>query len=300
VARRALISTAPGTRSEAYGPAEWVLLGAVAAMWGSSFLWIAEGLEAFSPFVVTTGRLCFGAAALGVFRAARAPVPRDDLPAVAVLAVVWITIPLVLFPIAQQWVESSIAGSINGSTPLHAAVVGAVLLRRAPGVRQVFGLTVGFAGVLCVTLPGASGSGGSPLGVGLLVFSSFLYGVGLNLLVPLAQRHGSLPVLWRVQLIALTLTLPLGLAGIPGSDWAWTAAGAVAVLGIFSTGVAFVAMGALSVRVGATRASVAIYFLPIVAMVLGITLRDEVVPVLAVAGTGLVIAGAWLTTRGER
>jgi drug/metabolite transporter (DMT)-like permease len=299
VARRSLITTAPGLRSEAYGFVEWGLLGAVALMWGSSFLWIAEGLEAFSPFVVTVGRLSFGAVALGLFPAARARIPRSELPAIAVLAVVWITIPLVLFPIAQQWVDSSIAGSINGSTPLHAAVIAAFLLRRRPGPRQITGLVVGFAGVLAVTLPGASGSGGSPLGIGLLVFSSFLYGIGLNLLVPLAQRHGSLPVLWRVQLIALTLTMPLGLGGIPGSQWAWSSATAVVVLGVLSTGVAFVAMASLSVRVGATRASVAIYFLPIVAMVLGITLRAEHVPWVAVAGTGFVVIGAWLVTRRE-
>jgi len=300
VTRSRLISTAPGLRSEAYGAGEWALLAAIALMWGSSFLWIAEGLEAFSPFVVTVGRLSFGAIALGLFPAARAHIPRSEFPAVAVLAVVWITVPLVLFPIAQQWVDSSIAGSINGSTPLHAAVISALLLRRRPGPRQIAGLVVGFAGVLAVTLPGASGSEGSPLGIGLLVFSSFLYGIGLNLLVPLAQRHGSLPVLWRVQLIALTLTLPLGLGGIGGSQWAWSSAAAVIVLGVFSTGVAFVAMAALSVRVGATRSSVAIYFLPIVAMVLGITLRGEQVPWVAVAGTGLVVIGAWLVTRRER
>jgi drug/metabolite transporter (DMT)-like permease len=268
-------------------------------MWGSSFLWIAEGLEAFSPFVVTVGRLGFGAVALGMFPAARKRVPRGELPAVAVLAVVWIAVPLVLFPLAQQWVDSSIAGSINGSTPLHAAVISSLLLGRRPGPRQIAGLAVGFAGVLAVTLPGASGSGGSPLGIGLLVLASLMYGIGLNLLVPLAQRHGSLPVLWRVQLIALALTLPFGVGGVFGSQWSWSSAGAVVVLGVFSTGVAFVAMGALSVRVGATRASVAIYFLPIVAMGLGITLRSEDVPWVAIAGTGLVVAGAWLATRRE-
>jgi drug/metabolite transporter (DMT)-like permease len=299
LSRRPLISTAPGTRTEAYAPLDWALLGAIALMWGSSFLWIAEGLEVFSPFVVTSGRLLFGAVALGMFPAARARVPREDLPAVAVLALVWITVPLLLFPLAQQWVDSSIAGSINGSTPLHAAVIGALLLRRIPGPRQAIGLFVGFGGVLLVTLPGATEAGGSPLGIGLLVLASFLYGIGLNLLVPLAQRHGSLPVLWRVQLIAFGVTLPFGIGGVSGSGWAWSSAAAVLVLGVLSTGVAFVAMGVLSARVGATRAAVAIYFLPVVAMALGVSLRGEHVPWPAAFGTALVILGAWLATRRE-
>jgi drug/metabolite transporter (DMT)-like permease len=268
-------------------------------MWGSSFLWIAESLEAFSPFVVTLTRLLLGAATLGMFRAARAPVERSDLPRIALLGLVWMAIPLLLFPIAQQWVDSSIAGAINGSTPLFAAVIAALMLQRRPGAYQATGLVVGFTGVLLVTLPSGTGASGSPLGILLLVAASALYGFALNLIVPLVQRYGSLPVLLRAQMVAIVITLPVGIGGLPGSSWSWSAAAAVAVLGTISTGVAFVAMGVLSARVGATRAAIPIFLLPVVAMVLGVAFRSERVPALAVAGTLLVIAGAWLSSRRE-
>jgi drug/metabolite transporter (DMT)-like permease len=53
-------------------------------------------------------------------------------------------------------------------------------------------------------------------------------------------------------------------------------------------------------RVGGPRGAVATYFIPVVAIVLGVLLLDERVAAAAVAGTALVVGGAWLTSRRER
>ena len=299
MARRPVLTTAPGTRPEAFGPREWGLLAAIALMWGSSFLWIAEGLEHFAPAVISLSRLLLGAAALAIFPGTRARVERADWPRIALLGLVWMAVPLLLFPIAQQWVDSSIAGAINGSMPLFSAALAALLLRRAPGRRQALGLAVGFAGVLLVTLSGATGVSGSPLGIGLLVLATVLYAVAFNLAIPLTQRYGSLPVLLRAQLVAITVVLPFGLWGLPSSEWDWQAAGAMVLLGVFGSGVAFVASTTLGARAGPTRGAVPIYFLPVVAMALGVAVRHERVGPAAIAGVALVIAGAWLSSRQE-
>ena len=47
--------------------------------------------------------------------------PRDRRR-VAVLGVVWIGIPLILFPVAQQWIDSSVAGMLNGGTDRNCGV----------------------------------------------------------------------------------------------------------------------------------------------------------------------------------
>ena len=72
------------------------------------------------------------------------------------------------------------------------------------------------------------------------------------------------------------------------------------VLGVLGTGVAFVLMGQLIARVGATRATFAIYLTPVVALILGAVFRDEVIHVLSIVGIALVIAGALLASRKER
>ena len=86
---------------------------------------------------------------------------------------------------------------------------------------------------------------------------------------------------------------------LPSSEFAWSSTLAVAVLGSFGTGLAFVAMTTLVGRVGATRGSVAIYFLPVVAIALGVVFRDETVAAISLVGTGLVLAGAYLSSRRE-
>ena len=71
------------------------------------------------------------------------------------------------------------------------------------------------------------------------------------------------------------------------------------VLGAVGTALAFAWFTTLIGRVGPTRGSLAIYFIPLVAIALGALLRDETVYLAAVFGTALVLAGAYLTSRGE-
>ncbi len=300
MSRRRLVVTASGLNAGAFGWLDWLLMAGTGLMWGSSFLFIAEALEAFPPAAISLIRLLLGALALGATSRARARVDREDLPRIALLGIVWMAVPLLLFPVAQQWVDSSIAGMINGGVPLFAAVIAALLLRNLPQRAQTAGLLVGFAGVLLITLPSATEAGGSPLGVGLLVAATAMYGFAVNISVPLTQRYGALPVLWRAQLTAIVITAPFGIPGVVGSTWAASAVISLIVLGLMSTGVAFVAMAELGKRVGPTRGAIGIYFIPVVAMVLGVLFRDETVAATAVAGTGLVLAGAWLSSRRER
>lgn len=294
-----LIGTSAGTHGGAFGAVEWALLAAVAAVWGSSFLLIAESLESFEPAFITAGRFVLGFLTLSAFPAARRPVARHDWPAVALIAITWMALPMSMFPIAQQWISSSLAGMINGAVPLFAAVVAAVLLRRRPARFQVIGLVVGFAGVALVSARGGSGTSNGYLGVGLLLLAVMCYGVGINLAVPLQQRYGALPVLLRALGVAAVLTVPIGATAIPSAVGSLTSYVALAALGSLGTGLAFVAMTTLVGRAGATRGAVATYFVPIVALILGIGFRNETASVLSVLGIALILAGAWVTSRKE-
>lgn len=289
----------PESEFDAFAATDWALLAAVAAVWGSSFLFIAIGLDHFEPTLITLLRLLFGSAVLAAFPGARRSIPRADLPGVALLGLVWMAAPLLLFPLAQQWIDSSLAGMLNGAAPLFTAAVATVLLRRLPGGTQMVGLAVGFVGVVAVSWPAVQGARATALGTGLVLLATLLYGIAVNLAVPLQRRHGSLPVLWRAQLVALALVAPLGLAGLRGSTFAWSSLLAVAALGCLGTALAYVAFATLVGRVGATRGSVTIYLIPVVAIALGVLVRGESVPLISVFGAGLILVGAYLTSRRE-
>ena len=104
----------------------------------------------------------------------------------------------------------------------------------------------------------------------------------------------------RAQVFALVLLAPAALVSLPSSEFAWSSTLAVVALGCFGTGWAFVAMTTLVGRVGATRGSVAIYFVPVVAIVLGVAFRDETVAAISLVGTWVRARGAYLTSRREQ
>lgn len=295
-----VITTSPGTRAEAFGPVEWSLLAAVGLMWGSSFIFIAEGLEAFEPGLVTLFRIALGTATVALVRRARRPVAGEDWGRIAVLGLVWMAVPLLLFPIAQQWIDSSLAGMLNGAMPLFAALAAALLLRRAPRAVQIAGLVLGFIGVAAVGWPAVRGASVTALGAALVILATVFYGIAANMAVPLQQRYGALPIVLRAQLVALLAVLPFGLAAVPDSGFKWSSALAMVPLGVGGTGLAFLAMATLVGRAGATRGAVAIYFIPVVATILGIVVRNESVELLQLGGLALVLISAWLTSRRDR
>jgi drug/metabolite transporter (DMT)-like permease len=305
--RSRLLTTGRGTNLEAFGAVEWGLLAAIATIWGSSFVLMEIGLRAFEPGLITLLRVGLGAMALALVpRARRTRVAREDLPRVALLGVIWMGVPLLLFPIAQQWVDSSVAGMLNGAMPLTTAVWSALLLGRLPARTQAIGLVVGFAGIVAISMPeipigsiAAAGTAETALGTSLVLVAIVLYGLSANVTVPLTQQYGSLPVLFRAQLAALVVIAPFGLAAIPGSSFAWGPALAMLPLGVLGTGLAFVLMGTLVGRAGGPRGSIAIYFVPVVAIVLGVIALGEAVHPLALVGTALVLVGAWVTSRRE-
>ncbi len=294
-----ILSTAEGTRTGAFGVAEWTLFSFCGVVWGGSFLLIAESADHFASSVIAFVRIALGALVVAVAPGAWSPVARRDLPRVVFVAAVWMALPFVLFPWAERTVASSIAGMINAGLPVFAATIAALLLRRVPRRIQVAGLVVGFAGVALIAIPSVTESRSSALGIAALVLAVIGYAVGVNLTVPLQQRYGTLPVLVRIECVAGIMMAPFALVGLRHSTFAWSALIANTLLGLLATGAAFLAMFTLMGRVGATRSSAVTYVFPVIALTLGVVFRDEPLHAIAVAGAALVMVGAWLVSRSE-
>ncbi len=294
-----ILSTSHGTHRAAFGPVEWALFLGVGITWGASFLFIDVGLEAFSPGMVTLLRVGLGAATLALFPSSRRPIDRSDWPRLFVVSVLWVAVPLSLFPIAQQWIDSAVAGMLNGIMPMLTALIAALMLAEIPAGRQIAGLVVGFGGVVCISLPTIGEGSSAALGVALVVLATVCYALAVNIVAPLQQRYGSLPVLSRALMVATVLVLPRGLTTLPTTMPDWAPIGAILVLGIAGTGLAFIAMGTLVGRAGATRASMITYVIPVVALLLGVAILGDQVTPLQVGGCGLVVIGAVLASRRE-
>ena len=291
--------TAEGMHRAAFTPRDWALFIGPAVIWGTSFLFIAEGLETLKPGVVTFGRMLFGFLTLALFPAARTPIPRHEWKRIAAVSITWLAFPMTLFPIAQQHVSSSLAGMLNGGIPIFVAIVATVLLRRLPGRAQRIGLGVGVVGIVLIGVPTVSEGKSSAFGVLLVIIAIASYGIATNLAVPLTQTYGSVPIFWRCQLLSLALTAPFGAWGLGDSTFAWRPVGAVILLGVFGTASAFVMMTELGARVGSTRSSAVTYVEAIFALGIGVAVRHDKVVSLQLIGCAVLIAGAWLASRAD-
>jgi drug/metabolite transporter (DMT)-like permease len=295
-----VLSTTAGTHRGAFTLLDWGLFVGIGLIWGSSFLLIAIGLEAIEPGLITWLRVALGALVLWLVPSARSPLGQEDRPRILALSFLWVAVPFTLFPLAQQWISSGLTGLLNGSLPIFATTIGALMLTRLPGPARAIGLAAGFAGVTAIAAPSLAEGSNEALGVVLVLAAVGCYGVAINIAAPLTQRYGSLPVMARMLGLASIWTAPFGLVGLTGSSFAWDAFAAMVALGALGTGIAFVLMGRLVGRVGSSRASFATYLIPVVALLLGALFLDEAVEALSIAGIALVIGGAVLASRRDR
>ena len=293
--------TVSTTRSdrEPFASTEWLLFAAIGLIWGSSFLLIKIGLEAFHPGFITWARVGLGALALAAMPASRRPIEMEDRRRIIQLGVLWVAIPFTLFPLAQEHINSAVTGLLNGATPLFAGLIGALWFNRAPRGPQRWGIATGFVGIALISV-GSSAEGGTAfVGVLLVLVATVCYGFATNMAGSIQQRYGSVPVMARMLAVGSILTAPFGIYGLTRSEFALGSAVAVTILGVVGAGVAFALMATLVGRVGGPRATFITYLIPVVSLVLGAVFLAETVTVAALVGVVLILAGAGMASRRE-
>jgi len=297
---RPLLNAAHALNDGPFTPVDWALFIGVSVIWGSSFLLIAEALETMSPGVVTLGRVGLGALTLSLLRLRQPTSQRiasEDRSMVLLLAVLWVGVPFTLFPLAQQHINSAVAGLLNGATPIFVGVVSILFVRTTPTGRQFAGLVVGFLGVVLVSLGSASGGATEVRGVVLVVLATVCYGFAINIAAPLQAKYGAITLMSTILTLATIWVAPFGLWSLGESDWSLRSVAALGLLGAVGTGSAYWIMASLVGRVGAVRASFITYLIPVVSLVLGVSVRGDDVRAVAVAGALLTIGGAFLASR---
>jgi len=289
-----------GSHPGAYGPAEWSLTLTIGLIWGSAFLWIAIGVEHLAPGVVAFARVALGAIALAVFPMARKGIDRSDWGRFVLVAFAGNTAPALLFAVAETDLDSAVAGMVTAGTPIVALVIASVMLKSLPGKAQVIGIGLGFVGIVMMTVPSLSGARAAPFGVLLVILAIFGYGLNSNLIVPLQQKYGGPTVVLWSLVISSFLLAPVAAFGLGSSEFTWPAFMAVVILGVVGTGLARVLATTLAGRVGGPRMTTTTYLIPVVAIILGVAFRDEVVQPIAIAGVAVVFVGAYAATRAIR
>ncbi|GAB3236469.1 DMT family transporter [Glycomyces halotolerans] len=278
-------------------------VAALALLWGSGFLWIKIGLEGFTPIQITLFRMSLGAAVLLVIlRLSGLSLPRDRKTwgHLTIAAFFSNALPYLLFGIGEQTVSSATAGVINASTPLWTVLITVLAYRHGTSARRnAWSLIIGFAGVLLIFSPWdhtseiASWGGLACLGAAASYGVSYVY-IGKFLvkkdLGVLRMATGQL-----ISATALTLAM-MPLFGWTEPSWKATPILAILILGTLGTGIAYILNYRIITDDGPTAASIIVYLLPVVAVMLGVTILDEAIQAQVLIGTSVVLVAAKLRT----
>lgn len=286
--------------------ASWGRFGLLASLWGCSFAFIKVSLEAFEPLQLAFGRLIVGAlVVVGILALKRiAPPARKVWGHIVVASVFGNVLPFMLFAVGEQHTTASIAGVIQGATPLVTmGVAAAALSDEKPTVRKVTGLLAGFAGLVLVVGPWRSEGFGSVAGQLACVGAAASYAVGFVYIRRFIGPY-KIPALSVTggQLVSATVITGVLTTFTTG----WTLAGpleakpvvSLLALGAASTGLAFALLNRLIADEGPTTASAVNYLVPVFSVLVGAVALSETVTWNVPVG-GVVVIAALAVAEGR-
>src|ERR1700754_4531963 len=129
-----------------------VLLG---LLWGSPYALTKISLQTIPPITLVASRVAIAAAVLWLFviwRGCDVPAERRFAGRLFVQGILSCVLPYTLIAFGQQTVPSSIAAILNSTTTLFVCLISVLWPRHEPMTApRVFGVTIGFLGVVAIT-----------------------------------------------------------------------------------------------------------------------------------------------------
>ena len=271
----------------------------LAAIWGSSFLFLRIAVPALGPAWLIEARVLL--AALLLWLVARALRQRPlDLRGhgrhYLVLGLFNTALPFLFFAYAARALPASLLSILNATGPIWGALIAALWQRTPLSPRAAAGLLIGVAGVVLLlgVDPAAlqAGAGGA---IAATLAATGCYGIASNYARvapspgPLANAHGSMwtAMLWVLPLLPFVPTVSLPTPGVGA---------AVAALGLLCTGVAYLLYFRLVADIGPAPALTVGFLIPLFGVLWGWLFLDERVGWHSLAGALVVVTGTALVT----
>lgn len=277
------------------------------AVWGASFIATKVVLRDISPVTIVWMRFAMGVLILGIAVTARkqfALLNRGEWPYFALLGFLGITFHQWLQSNALQTSEASTTAWIVTTTPVFMAILGWFVLRERLGWVKIIGILVAFIGVLVIVYDGdLSGislrSFGKPGDI-LILVSAINWTVFSVLSRRGLKNHPATFMMFYVMLLGWLLTSILFFATQRVSEIQNLTAGGwvgLAFLGIFCSGLAYIAWYDALQTLGAAETGVFLYIEPLVTVVVAFFMLSETITLASLLGGGIILLGVWLVNR---
>jgi drug/metabolite transporter (DMT)-like permease len=284
-------------------PRDLALLVALAAIWGSSFLFMRIAGPELGAAPLAWLRVVIAAAFLGGLLLVRRESPGlgGRWRSMGLMGLTNTAAPFLLLTWATIHLSAGYGALLNATTPLWGAVIGSLFFGLVAGRQLWAGLAVGFTGVALLVLGKLHDIGPAallPILAGLAATACYGHAAhyarsAFSDMSPLALAFGS-------QLLAGLWLAGPALATWPAATPSWTAIACVAVLGVVCTGIAYLIYFGLIARIGPTKATTVTYLAPVFGVAWGTSLLGEALTPAMLAGGAVVLLGVAIASRARR
>ena len=230
-----------------------------------------------SPYQIAALRIVFaGLVLLPITIQHIRNVPRYKLFLVFMSGLLGSLLPAFLFCLAEEKIESSLAGTLNCLTPIFVIISGAIFYKTSTPFNKIVGILIAFIGsFLLLYSRGHLQQSQQLIYVFFVVLAAFLYGFNLNMvamhLLTIPSLHIAAIGLSLNGMPALAVLIFTGFFSLSfQSQPLLVAVGATAFLGIVSTAFASIIFYTLVKRAGGIFASTVTYGIPFIAIGWGI------------------------------
>jgi len=259
-------------------------------------MWIKIAIREVGPITLVAFRVLFGLLfVVVVIIVQRVSLPRTFkawLP-LLVVGLTNIAIPFFLISWGEQSIDSAVASILDATVPLFTILIAHSLLQDDRiTIPKVFGLVIGFAGIVILLSKDIGDSSSSLLGQVAVIVASIFYAISA---IYIRKTTEDTPGILRSAgpLVSASVTMWLGTlifespVKIPQLGITWVA---LLFMGILGSGLAFVMAFYLIHEIGPTRTSMVTYLFPLGGVILGVTFLHEQLTWHVITGAILIVS----------
>ena len=254
---------------------QWTILLILSLIWGSSFILMKRGLDAFTSNQVAAFRifisyLAFLPIAIKHFN----KIKKENIISLLIIGFIGNAIPAMLFTKAQTRIDSSLAGILNSLTPMFTLFVGLLFYKSRILLINIAGILLGLIGAIGLVKNGENILTGANSYAIFVVIATIFYGISAN------EVKYKLPGLNGITIAALSFffigpfagiyLLFTDLSGAVNSGVFFPSLGYISILAIFGSFFAVMLFNTLIKHTSAIFGASVTYFIPIIAIMWGI------------------------------
>ena len=271
----------------------WILLILLGAVWGSAFMFIKISADDFGPILLVNLRLLLAGALFLPFLLQKKYLAyfKTHFSGILILGIFSNAFPFTMFSYASLGATSNMLGILNGTTAFMTMVVAYFWLKESITPKQIFGIILGFLGILVLVNPA---NGSATIGAsGFALVGALSYSFS-GVYIQKYQLNANKFVLigWAMLFGGLFLT-PLSFFNLPDQMPDSNAIAALLWLGIVSTGIAYLGYIRLIEQIGAVRTSTVTYLLPVFSIIWGSIFLQEKITWIIFGGFIFVMIGMY-------